>query len=729
MYKKILSVLVPILILFSISAYSIAQQINFQGRLTSPSGTPETTPVDITFNIYEVGGINYVWTESWTGVKPDNNGTFSVLLGTTTPLDTLDFSKSYEIGVRVGNTDPEMSPRQKFGAVPYAFYAITAESLSGGGAGNYVLKTGDTMTGTLNLPANGLVAGTDQLVISGGKVGIGTTSPGDKLDIAGRCTIEATGNIKTAGTISEGGTLLSSKYVAIPGSSAQGDILMRDASGWTRLPAGASGQYLQTQGTGINPAWAAVAGGLGGSGATGYISKFTSASTLGNSVIYEDPSSSNVGIGTSTPGALLSLKKTLPINGEPTTPFTAEAINVNISTLQTANFTGLNINLGATTGVFNVGIARGLNIDVTGLPGTSGTGTVYGATIMGGNVGIGTTSPGQKLTVGAGNLKVMGSAEIGSSSCSAIGQDSVAMGTGTTASGFNSIAMGDTTTASGHHSTAMGYYTSASGNSSTAMGQYTSASGIGSAAMGRNTTVSGWYSTAMGYYTYAQPYASLAIGRYNIISGDSVTWVETDPLFIIGNGTNEANRSNAVTALKNGNVGIGTAEPSVKLDVAGEVRSTVGGVEFYMVPKGAIIMWSGLLSNIPTSWALCDGTNGTPDLRDKFIMGVQTGENPGATGGSSSYYLSAAQLPAHGHRFTMTSNGAHTNWTYYPGFANQQNGNQYMLSMTFATSPINIGGDGSHSHTGTVDEAPGDPRGYVIDNRPAFYKLAFIMKL
>jgi hypothetical protein len=49
----------------------------------------------------------------------------------------------------------------------------------------YVNVTGDTMTGTLNLPANGLVAGTNQLVLSGGNVGIGTTSPASKLDLEG----------------------------------------------------------------------------------------------------------------------------------------------------------------------------------------------------------------------------------------------------------------------------------------------------------------------------------------------------------------------------------------------------------------------------------------------------------------------------------------------------------------------------------------------------------------
>ena len=53
----------------------------------------------------------------------------------------------------------------------------------------YVAKSGDTMTGALSLPANGLVAGNNQLVLSGGNVGIGTTNPGDKLTVNGNSTI------------------------------------------------------------------------------------------------------------------------------------------------------------------------------------------------------------------------------------------------------------------------------------------------------------------------------------------------------------------------------------------------------------------------------------------------------------------------------------------------------------------------------------------------------------
>jgi len=57
-----------------------------------------------------------------------------------------------------------------------------------------------------------------------------------------------------------------SSYVAIPASSVQGDILIRDGSGWTRLAAGTSGQYLKTQGSGANPVWDTLHAGLNASG-------------------------------------------------------------------------------------------------------------------------------------------------------------------------------------------------------------------------------------------------------------------------------------------------------------------------------------------------------------------------------------------------------------------------------------------------------------------------------
>jgi hypothetical protein len=50
------------------------------------------------------------------------------------------------------------------------------------------------------------------------------------------------------------------------------------------------------------------------------------------------------------------------------------------------------------------------------------------------------------------------------------------------------------------------------------------------------------------------------------------------------------------------------------------------------LPLGAIVMWSGLLADIPAGWQLCDGTNGTPDLRSNFVRGAAPGDEPSPDG-------------------------------------------------------------------------------------------------
>lgn len=70
---------------------------------------------------------------------------------------------------------------------------------------------------------------------------------------------------------------------------------------------------------------------------------------------------------------------------------------------------------------------------------------------------------------------------------------------------------------------------------------------------------------------------------------------------------------------------------------------------FGLVPSGGIILWKGTIATIPSGWALCDGTNGTPDLRDKFIVGAISDSesqsmttiegSPLKTGGSKNYAI------------------------------------------------------------------------------------------
>jgi hypothetical protein len=138
----------------------------------------------------------------------------------------------------------------------------------------------------------------------------------------------------------------------------------------------------------------------------------------------------------------------------------------------------------------------------------------------------------------------------------ASGNSSTAMGYNTEASGDSSTAMGASTQASGGSSTAMGAFTTASGNLSTAMGAFTLASVYSSTAMGEFTTASGNLSTAMGAGTQASDYGSLVVGRYNL-SGATVTNSATvfntaNTAFVIGNGADGSNKSDAFKVLFNG---------------------------------------------------------------------------------------------------------------------------------------------------------------------------------
>lgn len=105
----------------------------------------------------------------------------------------------------------------------------------------------------------------------------------------------------------------------------------------------------------------------------------------------------------------------------------------------------------------------------------------------------------------------------------------------------------------GSRSLAAGFDTTASGNSATALGDRASAAGSVSIAMGLKAVANGTAATAIGNETTAEAYASLVLGQFNVVSGNTTSWVATDPALVIGNGTSINLRSNALTAYKNGN--------------------------------------------------------------------------------------------------------------------------------------------------------------------------------
>ncbi len=136
----------------------------------------------------------------------------------------------------------------------------------------------------------------------------------------------------------------------------------------------------------------------------------------------------------------------------------------------------------------------------------------------------------------------------------AMGDYSSAWGFNTTASGALSTAWGAGTSATGLRSTAWGSSSKASGNYSTVWGQDTEASGGTSTAWGTNTTASGTHSTAWGDNVSALSAYETALGRFTSIytPNSSNNWYDNDRLFVIGNGKDKYNRTNALMLMKNG---------------------------------------------------------------------------------------------------------------------------------------------------------------------------------
>lgn len=138
------------------------------------------------------------------------------------------------------------------------------------------------------------------------------------------------------------------------------------------------------------------------------------------------------------------------------------------------------------------------------------------------------------------------------------------------------------------------------------------------------------------------------------------------------------------------------------------------------VPPGAILMWSGDPTKLSPGWALCDGNNGTPDLRGRFIVGYNPNhpdyKTVRNTGGEDKHTLTIAEMPVHdhgsagqhAHSFTISSHG----WA----FAIAQSGDTRAQPISKAQTDQ----AGAHVH----QQAGG---GQAAENRPAYYVLAFIM--
>lgn len=143
------------------------------------------------------------------------------------------------------------------------------------------------------------------------------------------------------------------------------------------------------------------------------------------------------------------------------------------------------------------------------------------------------------------------------------------------------------------------------------------------------------------------------------------------------------------------------------------------------IPTGGILLWSGSIGSIPAGFVLCNGNNGTPDLRDRFLVGAGSTFAVDATGG-----FADSTLPTHTHTATSTSTSTVTD----PGHKHTFSGN------TTAGPDPQIGNISGTNHdtnnaftditVATTTTTTNDNAGTsgVGTNRPPFYALAYIMK-
>jgi len=157
------------------------------------------------------------------------------------------------------------------------------------------------------------------------------------------------------------------------------------------------------------------------------------------------------------------------------------------------------------------------------------------------------------------------------------------------------------------------------------------------------------------------------------------------------------------------------------------------------LPAGSIVIWSGAVRSIPRGWTLCDGTNGTPDLRGRFVIGsgtdASTGKHQvGSRGGAERVILEVGHLPRHSHRGTTEASGGH-------GHTIHRSGSEQSLGLDYAgergKQTISAGADHLGPDPLETNRVPNhehefetEPCGKNMahENLPPYHALCYIMK-
>ena len=163
-----------------------------------------------------------------------------------------------------------------------------------------------------------------------------------------------------------------------------------------------------------------------------------------------------------------------------------------------------------------------------------------------------------------------------------------------------------------------------------------------------------------------------------------------------------------------------TGTPTAPTAAAGTNTTQIATTAFVLangVPTGAIMMWSGSIASIPSGWLLCNGSSGTPDLRDRFIVGAGSTYAVAATGGSAN-----ATLVSHTHTASVSDPGhSHSVLTYRGG------GPENWISGSYSASPtITYSTNSAVTNISVTNSTEGASA--TNANLPPYYALAYIMK-
>ena len=148
---------------------------------------------------------------------------------------------------------------------------------------------------------------------------------------------------------------------------------------------------------------------------------------------------------------------------------------------------------------------------------------------------------------------------------------------------------------------------------------------------------------------------------------------------------------------------------------------------------GMIMMWSGTIATIPSGWLLCDGTSGTPDLRNKFIIGANADD-----GGAAKTSVTGSATQTGGSKDAIVVSHTHTASVTDPGHTHSLDGEGIFGQARDGTGSPQSGFTGGYP-LGWIDGINSATTGITVSNSttgssgtnanlPPYYALAFIMK-